>query len=280
MQRLTEQGYWDAVNAGGHGAPPPVAEKMTWPHRLGRRLFGDGWVLTRWTFAEYDFWRQILPRHVQRDPACRVIEVGSAPGLQLVEFHKHFGYEPHGVEYTPSGVRSNRQTFEQYGFNPDHVVEGDFFSEQFQGPRREAFDAVLSRGFMEHFTDMDKVVESHVRLLKPGGLLITSIPNLSGINRYMVRRFMPELLPIHNLSLMNLPVYRKLFERPDLEPLACGYQGGVNLLMGAFDENRVPPLLLTLLRRAQLLMNFLQFFTGPLNTRWSSPNLMFIGRKR
>ena len=281
MERLTEQAYWNSVNSGTGGpSATRMIQKTSLPHRIGRAIFGENWVLTWRSFGEFDFWQRILPRFVRNSPGQTVIEVGSAPGMHLVEFRERFGHDPYGIEYTPSGVASNRRTFVEHGLDPDHIMEGDFFSDAFQQPHQNEYDVVLSRGFIEHFTDMEKVIQSHVHILKPGGLLIVNIPNLNGLNRWMVKRFVPELLPIHNLTIMNLPVYRKLFEHPDLEQLYCAYQGGLYLTMGAADETRVPPLILMLLRRSQMILNFLQLGTGPLNTRWTSPNLLYIGRKR
>jgi 2-polyprenyl-3-methyl-5-hydroxy-6-metoxy-1,4-benzoquinol methylase len=61
---------------------------------------------------------------------------------------------------------------------------------------------LVSWGPIEHFTDTESVISAHVNLLKPGGILIVSIPNLRGFNRWQVERWAADLLPLHNLSML------------------------------------------------------------------------------
>jgi 2-polyprenyl-3-methyl-5-hydroxy-6-metoxy-1,4-benzoquinol methylase len=52
---------------------------------------------------------------------------------------------------------------------------------------------LVSWGLIEHFTDTESVISAHVNLLKPGGILIVSIPNLRGFNRWQVERWAADL---------------------------------------------------------------------------------------
>jgi hypothetical protein len=77
-------------------------------------------------YPDHQFWNVILPKYLQRGTAARVIEIGSAPGDNLVEINHRFGFEPFGVEYTPTGAQESRQTISAAGF-PDHLFECDAF---------------------------------------------------------------------------------------------------------------------------------------------------------
>jgi len=101
----------------------------------------------------------VYATHFSGRKGQRVIEVGSAPGLHLLEVRSRFGLDPFGVEYAPAGVALNRQNFQQAGVNPDQVIEADFFSEGFLAAHQGKFDVVLSRGFIEHFSVPRVVVE-------------------------------------------------------------------------------------------------------------------------
>jgi 2-polyprenyl-3-methyl-5-hydroxy-6-metoxy-1,4-benzoquinol methylase len=57
----------------------------------------------------------------------------------------------------------------------EHLVR---LKQRFGLTPREAFDVVLSGGFIEHFTDVAAIVQKHLQLLKPGGRLVVMIPNL------------------------------------------------------------------------------------------------------
>ena len=80
------------------------------------------------------------------------------------------------------------------GLSSVNIVCGDIF----QCPlTSEKFDIVFSVGLIEHFNDPCKVIEKHVDLLKPGGLLICVVPNVFGLQGkiYGLKLWIPEGLP-------------------------------------------------------------------------------------
>jgi 2-polyprenyl-6-hydroxyphenyl methylase/3-demethylubiquinone-9 3-methyltransferase len=145
---LTEAEYWDAIWSG-----------TTLPSRLDTNRY-TGWRLDQW-FSRY-----------LRDQADQsILEVGCAPGASLVYFHERWGMRPVGVDYSPVGVAATRRNFE-LSQTPGRVIETDFFD----GPQ-ESFDVVWSAGVVEHFADLDVPMARLWQLTKPGGLLLTEVPN-------------------------------------------------------------------------------------------------------
>ena len=277
-KRLTESSHWNSrwisAQSSDPEIPPPgryrkIAERFIGPARLKQYLDG----------CHHFLWYRLLPRFVSANRSGQVLELGSAPGEQVLRFHELFDYAPYGVEYTAAGAELNRQNFEAHGIDPAHVFEADAFSASFQAEHRERFDAVMSWGLIEHFTDPESAVSAHVNVLKPGGLLIISIPNLCGFNHWQVRHWAADLLPLHNLAIMQPARFRSLFMRPDLDQLFCAPVGGVHVLMGDVNGS-IPPRLLGILRRIQLVINVLQSSIGAVESRWWSPYLVYIGRKR
>ena len=104
-------------------------------------------------------------------PGAAVVEIGSAPGEHLVRLSETFGLVPYGIEYSAAGVEVNRAVFAARGLDPENVIQMDFFSDECLLSCRERFDVVVSRGFIEHFADAAQVVDRHLELLKPGGLV-------------------------------------------------------------------------------------------------------------
>lgn len=55
-------------------------------------------------------------------------------------------------------------------------------ADMFHAPiANESFDAVISEGVIEHFTDWQAILSEKMRMLKPGGTFITSVPNLLNV---------------------------------------------------------------------------------------------------
>jgi SAM-dependent methyltransferase len=63
------------------------------------------------------------------------------------------------------------------------VLFGDFFTYPFS----EQYDIVLSMGFIEHYGNRKAVLQRMDEVLKPGGLLIATWPNLFGVNGWIFR---------------------------------------------------------------------------------------------
>jgi SAM-dependent methyltransferase len=229
------------------------------------------------------FWNELLPKFVQKQsaaPASTVIEIGAAPGDEALLFRDSFGYQPFGLEYTPAGAAATRQNFERRGVNPANVIEGDLFDDALTGLYESRFDVVFSRGLIEHFTDPTDAIERHVRLAKEGGLVVITIPTMTGIHWAAARILAPWQIAIHNLGIMRLGPFQRLFENRGLETLYCGYQGGINLLLSYTPD---PPGWRGPLQAAFMKLQLAAFAArraGLSRGRYLNCSLVFIGRKR
>jgi SAM-dependent methyltransferase len=232
-------------------------------------------------YAYYLLWKIILPKHLHRDPSLCILEVGSAPGYNLIDFHNKMGFNPFGVEYTSAGAAINRKLFELHNIDARNLIQNDFLSEDFLHEYANSFDIVSSFGFIEHFDDPGDIVQKHLRLLKKGGILIVQIPNLSGFNYRLSHFFNKEVLDIHNLSIMNEESFKSLFNSTTTVPLFCNYYGTFNFgLYNAKGWWRV--FLLKVCNLFQLLLNvFFRLFLGSKGSESKnlSPYLLYIGRK-
>ena len=290
MNNLSEKEYWDSVYKSGedYGVPPerpaPVALKRRALRAVKRRLRPR--TLTHMSsYANYLFWSVLLKKHLPPMSDARVLEIGSAPGDTLVDFAQRLRMEPFGVEYSEEGAEVNRRLFKAHGLNPDNVIHADLFAEDFQNRFRGAFDVVYSGGFIEHFSDPSDVVDKHLNLLADGGYLIVLIPNLRGLNYVLTSVFARHLIAIHNLKIMKLRELRKLFDEARLIPLTCAYYGTFSFDL--FSDEARPHVAsqkaLAIVHHAQPLLNlaFRRLFGDRgAETAWTSPYLVYIGRKR
>ncbi len=280
MTRLSDSSHWNAVHAGPETTGSTSKGKGA--KSVLKRLFGPALTERMRDYGDHLLWNVHFKRHLPDLQGGKVIEVGSAPGVFIADFAEILGATPYGVEYSETGARVNRDLFAARGVNPENLIHADFFSDAFREQHRETFDAVLSRGFIEHFTDMEDVIDRHMSLLKPGGTLIVSIPNLRGFNGILLRLFFKQLLPLHNLKIMRKNAFASLFARPDLEHAFCGYYGTFNAHLVYPRAGSRRAFLLRALHRLQPLFNVsfrLLFGDRGFETAWFSPGLLFIGRK-
>lgn len=199
--RLTDEGFWEHF-----------WRAVRIPARVNTRGCIDR-ALTR-----------LFMRFVPPGQGKRLIEIGAAPGRWLVFFHEELGYEVDGVEYVASACRKTEENLAACGTR-GRVFQQDFFHNDLP---KHSYDAVLSIGFIEHFTDLDPVVAGHIALLKPGGVLILEVPNFRGIHGAAERLTDPDTFAAHNLDVMRLSFMEGLAEGHDLSPIWIGYIGGIN----------------------------------------------------
>jgi SAM-dependent methyltransferase len=165
------------------------------------------------------------------------LEIGCAPGKILAWVAQVLRAEVAGVDYSERGLDSARHLFLGLGIVGDLRCE-DIFRTTFKSA---SFDIVFSAGVIEHFENPSGIVQQHVRLAKPGGKVIITIPNYGGIWGRVQRYFDPENLAIHNLAIMQPPALQQiLVERPMAKCYAYP-SGRVSPWLISFN-NRWPPL--------------------------------------
>ena len=209
----------------------------------------------------------VLDRYLPADPQRSILEIGGAPGQYLAYMYRRFGYAAHCLDYSPVGCQKAQENFALLGI-PAQVYCRDLFAPDLDLP---PFDIVYSLGVIEHFRDLPAVVERHLRLLKPGGLLLLGVPNFGGIYHGFLRRLAPQLLAQHNLAAMDLQHWEAFEQAFGLRPLFKGYVGGFEPSLLNRCERR-SPLNLVLLWTAKVLKRILHRRLRFLR-RWNSKRI-------
>jgi SAM-dependent methyltransferase len=290
MNELSEKKHWDAVHQPHPEqadalplAPAPKTSSRKLKDRVKKLLGKHVLDYMLCSYHRYLFWNVLLKKYLPDARGAKFLEVGSAPGTISLQFHNETGCVPYGVEYSEPGVAANRQLFVRNGLDPANVIHADFLADQLHTQYKESFDIVFSGGFIEHFTDAREVVNRHVNLLRKGGHLIITIPNLRGVNYLLLRLFYKELLDIHNLDIMCKRDFEKLFDTEQLTPLYCNYYGTFSFDGLAAKDGSLWRFPLAALKKSELLLNLLFRLVlrgRGLDSRVNSPYLIFIGVKK
>lgn len=121
----------------------------------------------------------LFRRHLATLPeGAKLVEIGCANSSWLPYFSKRYGLTVSGIDYSSLGCEQASQVLARAGVDGEIVL-----ANLFEPPQRlvHSFDAAVSLGLVEHFGDTAKCVEAIARLVRPGGLVITLIPNLAGV---------------------------------------------------------------------------------------------------
>ena len=244
---LTDPGYWDRY-----------WERVVLPKECRRtpRAFYLNAIL------------DVLDRFMPRGPGVSTAEVGGAPGQYLAYVYRAFGHSVTCIDYSATGCRKTIENFELLGI-PGEVIHADVMGERRDLP---TFDVVYSLGLIEHFVDRLDVVDRHVRLARPGGLLVLGVPNFRGLTGWFLRTLAPKVYATHEIQAMDLDGWRAFEDALHLQVVWKGYVGGFEpSIFVRREQKRAGTLVPYLLARGMQIvlsrrMGFLRRINGP---RWS-----------
>lgn len=148
----------------------------------------------------------------------RLLEVGCGSSLWLPYFSRQFGMEVAGIDYSDVGLAMSERVLQLNG------VRGSLRKADFRdgpGPDRGLFDVVFSLGLIEHFEDPARALAMLREFVRPGGLLLTWLPNTAG--------FIPRI----NAHLNRLS--RGFYARLDLAAIRAYHRSpGLHILQSSY----------------------------------------------
>lgn len=166
---LTEPAYWDKF------WKSPFGSSAT-------RLSHYYWLLSR-KLATY------------APAGSRAIELGCGGSVWLPTLARR-GVDSWGIDYSDVGVKRANDVLARWGEHAT-VVRGDVFDRE--SLPESHFDLVYSMGLLEHFSDGDAYVARLWDLTKPGGHVLTTVPNLGSRWGQLQKAFDRDIFDAHRL---------------------------------------------------------------------------------
>lgn len=130
----------------------------------------------------------------QETQGQRLLELGCGTSAWLPYFAREFGFHVYGIDYSDIGCRNAERLLRDAGVTGE-IICGDIFA-----PPRELvnnFDVVVSFGVAEHFSDTSGCISAFARFLRPGGIMLTLIPNMKGLPGFLQKVLEREVYDIH-----------------------------------------------------------------------------------
>jgi 2-polyprenyl-3-methyl-5-hydroxy-6-metoxy-1,4-benzoquinol methylase len=264
--------------------------------KAGKQYWNDSWAISslpravdprrrqldNWVNRRFDRLFQRLFANVETE-GLRLLEIGCAKSAWLPYFAKEFGFRVSGLDYSPRGCEMARAVLDANGIEPD-IVCADLFSppDSMMGQ----FDVVVSFGVVEHFDDTASCLAAVSRFLKPGGMVITNIPNMVGSVGSVQKALNRPVFDIHQL--IDPARLRDAHERAGLTVLECEHflftSFGVSNLAGISIRTITglsKKILLGILARLSMCVWLIEDMTGDLPpNEVTSPYINCIARKR
>jgi 2-polyprenyl-3-methyl-5-hydroxy-6-metoxy-1,4-benzoquinol methylase len=176
--------------------------------------------------------RQVFAAEKHPGDTPNLLELGCARSAWLPYFSKELGLRVAGIDYSAAGCDQARAILTMEGVEGDVALADIFSAPPFLTSR---FTYVISFGVVEHFEETDACLRSCAAFVKPGGTMVTVIPNMNGIVGRLQKWLGREVYDVH--VPLDEEALRRAHEVAGLQVLKCEYFCFLNF--GVLNLNRI-----------------------------------------
>jgi 2-polyprenyl-3-methyl-5-hydroxy-6-metoxy-1,4-benzoquinol methylase len=209
-----------------------------------------------------------------------LLEVGCGNSKFLPYFNTRLGYKITGIDYSEIGCTAARHALASQNATGE-IICADMFNPPADLLGR--FEVVTSNGLVEHFENTTAVLTAIGRFLRPGGIALTSIPNLVGwlgmAQKIMDRQVYDAHFPISAEALAAATA------AAGLDVLECDHflftnSGLITILSGSVRARKAKRWIMRPFHAASYALEWIERAGGRLPpNRFTSPYIICVARK-
>jgi len=139
---------------------------------------------------------KVLRRNCDDLIGKRILELGGGGhNYRLLSLNTWAKAEVSALDFSELSLQQLAELFKLHS-KTVRLIQADIF--QAPDPTDEAaYDVVCHWGVIEHFQPPEQILEASRKFLKPGGLLVFSLPNLNAWGAKFFKRYSPECWATH-----------------------------------------------------------------------------------
>ena len=164
----------------------------------------------------------ILAGLIKENGIKSAIELGGFPGYYSIYLKKYEKLDTTLFDYyVHEGLVKQLLEKNELKEGDIKIIESDLFNYT----PKEKYDLVLSFGLIEHFSDTKAILNTHLQFLKPGGTLFVTLPNFTGVNGWVQRKFDLDNYNKHYIESMNPALLIETCKQLGLKNIESYYHG-------------------------------------------------------
>lgn len=180
----------------------------------------------------------------------RILDVGCGPG-KVMRVLRDRGWDVYGVDFSAVAIEHARV---RLGLN---VICGDLLQAHYKD---DFFDVVMFNHSLEHMYDPLEILRETYRILKPGGLLLVTVPNAASFEAWLFGRWWVHWDVPRHLYHFTTETMSRLVEKAGFRVTNIRGGVGTSFFLGSLDYV-CKHVLKTRLRHGGLIRHFV---AGPL----------------
>jgi 2-polyprenyl-3-methyl-5-hydroxy-6-metoxy-1,4-benzoquinol methylase len=191
-----------------------------------------------WTPHDYNslVLEHALLKGISKCNPQRILEIGCGGSTWLPYLAKKTNAIVAGIDYSETGCKLAKMRLEV------EEVKGEIYCiDVFKADPTQVglYDFVFSLGVVEHFQDLDNILATMTRFVRPGGILFTEVPNLRSFHGLLKWVWQPKCLSKHRL--LTKTQLERAYKKAGFTEIESKYCGLFSLNMVAWGiEPRWP----------------------------------------
>lgn len=190
----------------------------------------------------------------------KILEIGCATG-EFLDLARKYGWETYGIEISDWASDYARV---KLGLN---VVTGELENASFPD---NFFDVIVMYHVLEHTSSPNELIQKVVHLLKPGGLLVIAVPDITSSNAKRVKESWIALMPKTHLYHFSQDTLTRLLTECNIKVIKVIKEGGTGFLKENTEDtqNNTKYLLLKYIKHLNWIRIFIHWLTVKILRRW------------
>jgi SAM-dependent methyltransferase len=169
----------------------------------------------------YDpIWDEFI-KNCNRKPNS-ILEIGAYPGRYISYIASKYDLKPTALDFN-TNTKVISDAFELMSIKNYNIIETDLFD--FDLTNADKYDLVYSLGFIEHFENIEEVLQRHCDLIVSDGSILVMVPNKLYFRKWFDYIFDYDNFKIHNLKAMKFEVFHDFAKKNSLEITFFKYYG-------------------------------------------------------
>lgn len=157
-------------------------------------------------------WVKIIKRY---KPSGKLLDVGCGLGFFLESAEKY--YDAHGIDISEYSIREARKRTKRSKLSIGNATNLNY--------ENEFFDVITAFDLLEHISSPIKALKDFHRVLKPNGIIIVRVPNVSSIGEKIKKDGWFGYTDKTHISLLSNNDWLNLTKKTDFEILDIFYDG-------------------------------------------------------
>lgn len=138
---------------------------------------------------------EIMNNEVFSKKIGKIFELGCGASQLLVEASS-YDWEVSGIDFNNKSIDILEYFLEREERKIGEFICDDIFDYDCS-PLADKYDIIISSGFLEHFNNPEDIIKKWRVILKPGGRIISMIPNLLSTNAKLLKKYDNKIWDIH-----------------------------------------------------------------------------------